>query len=134
MGVILSLSSRSDLRSAAPSPVMESDSAFFTVSKMAHVVEYSTLGLLLLRALAGRGGGVWLSLGVAVMVAVVASGMFGALDELRQSFVPNRTPRLTDIALDTGSALAATLLAAGVIRLRQARLTSRSVSVERVRS
>jgi VanZ family protein len=134
MGVILALSSRSDLRSSAPTPVMESQSVFFAISKVAHVVEYSVLGLLLLRALAGRAGGLCLPLGAAVVVAVLASGLFGALDELRQSFVPNRTPRLADIALDTGSALAATLLAAGVSRLRQARPASRSGSVERARS
>ena len=134
MGVILWLSSRSDLRSAAPTPVMESQSVFFAVSKVAHVVEYSVLGLLLLRALHGSGGGLNLSLGLAIVVSILVSGLFGALDELRQSFVPNRTPRLADVALDTGSALAATLLAASLSRLRGIRTASKQVRVERART
>lgn len=131
MAVILALSSRSDFRSAAPAPVAESHSVFFAVSKVVHVVEYGVLALLLLRALRGSGGGWRLPLGLAVVVAVLGSGLFGALDELRQSFVPNRSPRLADIALDTASALVAALLAAGVIRLRHARLASKPVRVER---
>ena len=133
MALILVLSSRSDFRSAAPTPVAESQSVFFAVSKLAHVVEYGVLSLLLLRALHGAGGGVRLPLVVAVVVAVLGSGLFGALDELRQSFVPNRTPRVVDIALDTASALMAALLAVGLVRLRQIRLASRPVGVERAR-
>ena len=131
MAVILALSSRSDFRSAAPTPVAESQGVFFAVSKVVHVVEYGVLALLLLRALRGGGSGWCLPLGLAVVVSVLVAGLFGALDELRQSFVPNRSPRLADIALDTASALVAALLAAGVIRLRHARLASRSVRVER---
>ena len=131
MALILWLSSRSDLRAAAPSQIMETQGVFFAASKVAHVVEYSVLGLLLLRALSGTGGGLSLPLGIAVVTSVLVSGLFGALDELRQSFVPNRTPRLADIALDTVSALAATLLAAGLLRVGQSRPSRASVSVER---
>ena len=131
MALILVLSSRSDFRTAAPAPVAGSDNAFFAVSKLVHVVEYSVLGLLLLRALHGSGGGVGLSLWLAVMVAVFGSGLFGAIDELRQSFVPNRTPRLADVALDTAAALGTSALAAGVMRLRNTRPPSRQVRVER---
>jgi VanZ family protein len=118
MALILVLSSRSDFRSAAPAPVAGSDNAFFAISKLVHVVEYGMLGLLLLRALHGSGGGVGMSLRLAVLAAVLGSGLFGALDELRQSFVPNRTPRLADVVLDTAAALVAALLAAGLVRLR----------------
>ena len=131
MSLILVLSSRSDLRTAAPTPVSESQGVFFAVSKLAHIVEYSVLALLLLRALHGARVGPSLPLGLAVVVSVLVSGLFGTLDELRQSFVPNRTPRVADIALDTTSALIAALLAAGLVRLRRSRLSSRSVCVER---
>ncbi|HZO26014.1 MAG TPA: VanZ family protein [Chloroflexota bacterium] len=131
VAVILALSSRSDYQSAAPAQVSEAPGVFFAVSKLVHVVEYSVLGLLLLRALAATGGGPGLGLGVAVAVSVLLAGLFGALDELRQSFVPGRTPRLGDIALDTGSALVATLIAAGLVRLRVSRPSPRSVRVER---
>ena len=133
MALILVLSGRSDFRTAAPTPVAESNTVFFAVSKLVHVAEYGTLGLLLLRALHGNGGGVGRSLWVSVLVAALGSGLFGALDELRQSFVPNRTPRLADVALDTGSALVATVIAAGIVRLRQARPASRPVGMERAR-
>ena len=119
MALILSLSSQSDLRAAAPTPVMETEGAFFAASKLAHVVEFSVLGLLLLRALAGVDGGLRLPLWAAVLAAMLVAGLVGTLDELRQSFVPNRTPRLADIALDTTSALAASLLAAGLLHLRR---------------
>jgi VanZ family protein len=118
MACILSLSSQSDLRPTAPTQVVETHEAFFAASKLAHIVEFSVLGLLLLRALSGAGGGLRLPLRGAVVVAVLVSGLFGTLDELRQSFVPNRTPRLADIALDTASALGASLMAAGVLRFR----------------
>jgi VanZ family protein len=131
MALILSLSSRSDLRTAAPPQLTETHRVNFVVSKSAHIVEYSVLGLLLLRALRGASGAVRLPLGTAVVAAVLMSGLFGALDELRQSFVPNREPRLADIALDTVSALVASLLAAGWLRFRHSRLLSRSVSIER---
>jgi VanZ family protein len=131
MVVIRSLSSRSDFRSATPSSVTETPGFFFALSKVAHVVEYGGLGLLLLRALAGAGGGVRLSLGLAVVVAVLVSGLFGAFDELRQWFVPNRTPRFADIVLDTASALVATTVAAVLVRCWQSRPASRSVRVER---
>jgi hypothetical protein len=132
MVVILSLSSRSDLRSVAPPQVSETQGAFLAASKMVHVVEYSVLGLLLLRAIGSVGGGIGLSLGAAVAASVVVVGLFGTLDELRQSFVPNRTPRIADIVLDTASSLVATLLAAGWLRFRQSRIASRSVQVEQL--
>jgi VanZ family protein len=84
-------------------------------------VEYSVLALLLLRALMTRAGGPSLSLTPAIIVTVLAAAIFGGLDELRQSLVPNREPRLTDVALDTASALAACLAVACWLRVRASR-------------
>ena len=118
MALILSLSSQSDLPARTNPQTGETIRATFAAAKLFHVFEYSVLALLLLRALTTPRGGVRLALGTAVVVAVVVSGLFGGLDELRQSFVPRREPRLSDIALDTASSLGACLLAWAWLRLR----------------
>lgn len=106
MSLILWLSSRSDLPVRTNPQTGETIKTTFTVAKIAHVVEYSVLALLLLRALMSAHGGARLAFKVAAFCTVVACGLFGGLDELRQSLVPNREPRLFDVALDTVSALA----------------------------
>lgn len=122
MALILSLSSRSDLPIRTNPQTGETIRTTFTLAKLAHVFEYSVLALLLLRALMTEAGGLRLSLKQANIVTVLASAVFGGLDELRQSLVPNREPRLTDVALDTVSALAACLAVAGLFWLRRSRL------------
>ncbi len=118
MSLILWLSSRSDLPVRTNPQTGETIRTTFTLAKLAHVVEYGVLALLLLRALIGSYGGLRLSLGAAAITTVVACGLFGGLDELRQSLTPTREPRLTDVALDTASALAVCLVAAGWQRFR----------------
>jgi len=67
--------------------------------KLGHVVEYGILAALWLRALRpGRGAAVW---------AVVLSALYAALDETRQSLVPNRTASPLDVAIDTAGAFVA---------------------------
>jgi VanZ family protein len=68
---------------------------------------------------------------VAITVTVVFAAVFGGLDEIRQSFVPTREPRLTDVALDTASALASSLGVAGWQRYRGVRFRDRRLEVER---
>jgi VanZ family protein len=68
---------------------------------------------------------------VAIGITVVVAAVFGGLDEIRQSFVPTREPRLADVALDTASALVASLGVAGWQRYRGARLRARRLEVER---
>ena len=121
MAFILSLSSQSDVPIRTNPQTGETIRATFTMAKLAHVVEYSVLALLLLRALMTRAGSLNLSLIPAIIVTVLAAAIFGGLDELRQSLVPNREPRLTDVALDTVSALAACLAVAGWLRVRATR-------------
>lgn len=113
MGLILSLSGRSDLPVRHNPQTGEVIRTTFTMAKVAHVVEYVGLALLLLRALVGAGGGVQLPLRAAVLVAAVVATGFGAVDELRQAFTPSREPRLFDVALDGASALAAGLAMLG---------------------
>jgi len=87
-------------------------------------VEYSALALLLLRAVTTAAGGLRLPCLAAIIVTVLVAAVFGGLDEWRQSVVPNREPRLLDVALDTASALAACLAVAGWRRLRQPHASS----------
>jgi VanZ family protein len=80
--------------------------------KLAHVVEYLVLTLLLMRA--SRRSGI----AAALPIAIVAALLYAISDEWHQSFVPERTATPRDVAIDAiGIALAA--LAATRTRLRQ---------------
>ena len=133
MALILWLSGRSDLPVRTNPQTGETIRTTFAAAKLAHVFEYGVLALLLLRALTGTGGGLRLPLAPAIVVAVLVAGVFGVLDELRQSLVPNREPRLTDVALDSSAALGASLLFAIWQRSRHARLAGRAVRADRLR-
>ncbi|HEY7736860.1 MAG TPA: VanZ family protein [Candidatus Limnocylindrales bacterium] len=93
MGVIFVLSSRDGLDTG-------SGRLRFDVAKLAHLTVYFVLGMLLDRALDGRGlrRQAWW-----VMVLLV---MYALTDEIHQSFVPGRTPLLFDIGVDSIGGLA----------------------------
>lgn len=133
MALILWMSSRSDLPVRTNPQTGEAIRTTFTTAKVAHVVEYGILALLLVRALMGAGGGLRLPLPAAIAVTVLVAAMFGGLDEIRQSFVPTREPRLTDVALDTASALAACLAVAAWQRIRGSPVNRKSLGVEQAR-
>jgi VanZ like family len=80
--------------------------------KVAHTIEYSGLGLLLVRALAGgpREGGWLRHLGLAFLIGTG----FGVSDELHQSFVPGREGNDPgDVMADAGGTLLGGLVFAG---------------------
>jgi VanZ family protein len=81
------------------------------IRKCAHFTEYFILSLLILRGIrAGRSGAQWKwALATILLVAAYAS-----LDEFHQSFVPGRTPAVTDVMIDTSGGAAAQLAAAFV--------------------
>ncbi len=64
------------------------------VSKLAHVGEYAVLGGLIQWALGARRAG------LAWLMAIV----YAVTDEFHQSFVPGRTPRVTDVLIDAAGA------------------------------
>ena len=76
------------------------------VNTTGHVIAYAVLGLLVVRALAGRLParitGRMASLAVAISVA------YGISDEVHQMFVPGRTPDVMDVVADGAGALLAT--------------------------
>ena len=78
------------------------------IRKSAHFLEYAVLGMLVCRATAVPGARP--SAG-AIVRTIVACGLYAALDELHQTFVPNRTGAPTDVAIDTiGAAVGTSLL------------------------
>jgi VanZ family protein len=91
------------------------------IRKTAHFVEYFILSLLILRGI--RAGRKDTRLGWALAAIVLVSGC-AALDEFHQSFVPGRTPAVSDVLLDTAGGIAAQALAGlvflwGHVRERQ---------------
>ncbi len=72
--------------------------------KMAHAGEYAVLGLVLVRALAGRR---WLAVPAPRALAAVAlAALYGISDEFHQSFVPHRDVEVGDVIADTVGASA----------------------------
>jgi VanZ family protein len=79
------------------------------IRKCAHFTEYFILSLLILRGIrAGRHG---TKLAWAVLAIVIVAG-YASLDEFHQSFVPGRTPAVTDVLIDTTGGAAAQAIAA----------------------
>lgn len=76
--------------------------------RIAHFVEYFGLGVLLHLAVSGfdRPGRPWMVFATVVLFATV----YGAVDEVHQSFVPGRDPSLQDLAFDAAGAFTAALL------------------------
>ena len=77
-----------------------------TVRKLAHVVEYAILAVLLARAFAA---GDPRRARAAVLAIALAAG-FAVGDEARQSLTRSRVPSHHDVALDTSGALAGAML------------------------
>jgi VanZ family protein len=110
MALILTLSGLSGLPARTNPTTGEVIRSTYTTAKIAHVAEYGVLGALLLRATTAAGGGLALAPMRAALWSVAAAAAFGMGDEVRQSFVPNRNPRLEDALLDAVSALASVTL------------------------
>jgi VanZ family protein len=70
------------------------------VRKAAHMTEYAVLALLWWRALRGRQHGTDWSANTAWIVLLVCA-VYAASDEFHQSFVKDRTPSASDVAIDT---------------------------------
>lgn len=78
------------------------DAIHYYLRKSAHVIEYAILGALMLRALR-RGKPVvrWM-----LAAAWLLCTCYAATDEFHQIFVPGRTPKVTDVMIDSvGAAL-----------------------------
>ena len=94
------------------------------IRKTAHFVEYFIFSLLILRAI--RAGRRDARLQWALAAIIIVAG-YASLDEFHQSFVPGRTPAISDVLLDTtggtaAQAIAALVLLWGHVRERQKKL------------
>lgn len=100
MGGIFYLSAQSALPEV---PRPEVGGLAILPGKVAHVALYAVLSAFLSFALAS-----WRHLGWRQpLIAFVGATLYGMSDEFHQSFVPNRTPAWSDVALDAaGAALA----------------------------
>lgn len=78
----------------------------FVFKKSAHVFFYGMLAVLTYRALIGEG----ISKKKALFLAFFVALIYGASDELHQSFTPGREPRVRDVFFDGGGALMAMFL------------------------
>lgn len=85
MGLIFFLSSQPHLPHY-PSLLID-----LLLKKLAHLLEYVVLAMLLYRAMGSKG--FWW--------ALLAGGLYALSDELHQSFVPGRNAELLDLAFDT---------------------------------
>ncbi len=108
MAVIFVLSSQSGLR------VSEDASVERPIRASAHFFTYALLAGLLLFALARGGRPGWRHVVVAFALAV----LYGASDELHQSFVPDRAGRVDDLIVDTLGALVGLAIGWTVLSLR----------------
>jgi VanZ family protein len=105
MALIFAASSQSDLP-AMPGGLSD---------KAEHGLAYCALGASLIRALAGgRSSAMSPS---RILLAALLATVYGVSDEFHQSFVPNRTPDVLDLAADAAGALAGALLLAVVARV-----------------
>ncbi len=76
------------------------------IHKLAHIIEYSILGILIYRALIHEK----MSRRTAVMYAIIISLLYGISDEFHQKFTPTRSPRLRDVIIDTIGATSGILI------------------------
>jgi len=79
------------------------------IRKCGHFIEYFILSLLILRGI--RAGRHEARLAWAVIAVLLVAG-YAALDEFHQSFVPGRTPAVSDVLLDTTGGVAAQAVSA----------------------
>jgi VanZ family protein len=101
---------------ANPLPFMPPE--FLLHDKLLHGLAYAALGGLLVPGFRGAGR----SALAALLLAVLVSSLYGATDEIHQSFVPGRTADVLDWVADTlGAALGAAAATAATLALRRPR-------------
>lgn len=69
----------------------------FAAKKLAHIIEYGIFAVITYRALINSG----VKVPLAYYIAIIIPFIYGASDELHQSFTPTRTPTVRDVLIDT---------------------------------
>ncbi len=102
--------------SAQPNPLPFLPPELLLQDKLLHGLAYTVLGALLVPGFRGAG----CSARCAILLAVALASVYGATDEVHQSFVPGRNADVLDWVADTlGAALGAA--AAATLALRRPR-------------
>lgn len=70
------------------------------IHKLAHVIEYCVLYLLFIYAFANK-----MNRNKVLAGGILFAFLYGISDEIHQSFVPTRSPRATDVVIDTVGAV-----------------------------
>jgi VanZ family protein len=105
--------------SAQPNPLPNLTALIW--DKLLHSTEYAALGAMLFFAFRAVGvAGRW-----AMLLALVCASLYGATDEIHQSFVRNRSCDVLDWTADTTGALVGTAAAALVLRVTWSRASIR---------
>ncbi|BDI31377.1 teicoplanin resistance protein VanZ [Capsulimonas corticalis] len=93
------------------------DTLHYCVRKAAHLTEYLILAVLLVRAIArGRAGA---RPPRAAVLAWCFATVYAMTDEFHQRFVSSRTPKVTDVMIDSVGALLGVALVASILFLRR---------------
>jgi VanZ family protein len=80
------------------------------IDKLAHLLEYSLFGFLLIRAIHGSDANI--SRKAAVITAFAIGALYGLTDEIHQSVVPGRIASISDFIFDSiGSFVGAVIFA-----------------------
>lgn len=69
----------------------------FLVKKMAHLIEYAILAVLLYRAMINSN----INKNKSIIFSLILASIYGLTDEFHQSFTPGREPRIRDVIIDT---------------------------------
>lgn len=105
--------------SQLPKPPKIFQIRFFSFDKLLHIVEYGMLGLALAWALYRKEGK--LGPGAVAGAAFVLSVLYGAADEIHQSFIPGRHATVYDVVADALGAGAGVLLWRKILKWRMRR-------------
>ena len=98
-------------------PSLPMPSLFSAQDKITHALAYGALAVMLLGSFPLRADRYsWQQIGASVVIA----SLYGASDELHQSFIPGRSSEIGDWVADTLGALIAVLLVAWLVKNRGA--------------
>jgi VanZ family protein len=103
--------------SAQPHPLAFLPPEWLVQDKLLHTLEYAALGALLVPGFRLAGMSPW----GALLAAIAVASLYGATDEVHQSFVPGRSADVLDWVADTLGASAGAAAATVVLALRRAR-------------
>lgn len=84
------------------------DLGIIGADKFAHFLEFLVLGMLLTRAILGQGPKI--SLSWAIILSIIISVLYAAIDEWHQAFIPGRQVDSLDFAADAAGVILGSLL------------------------